>query len=478
MDAATTRYSVLVLLAASVSVFGCDSEGGAEDVGAPADVETITDTGQPTDSGQTADSGQPKDGSSDADVSQPCDSGEIAGPENLNIYMLAPERVKLRATTRSESPPVLHLEKMDEQGQYVEIGTDDAPGPIPGEDYSYYVVLDENVEPGRSYRYRAFFSVCPGEPVYSHVLEITTPSPVWEVSTVLSGYDFRGDYPNAVVDIASDGQALFLGHGSSIEKLDPQSRSLTTFAGNDSEAGQVDGVGTEARFNFIYFLANDDANLYAIDGPVPQADPINPPPQHYRVVAIDKLTATVTTVVELGVLVGIASDGTYLYLGDWYEITKYDVQSKQAVGQLPIPGRSARRMVVVGNTIYCAAMSAGLVFTVDKESGAFAEITDAKPVPFPLDGRFANASFFSPVSLIATGGSLFIADYPANNIRKMELSTTTASTVIDGPPGNQDGVGIQAQINRPYGMAAIGDSIYFADVKNGAIRRLAPVLQR
>ena len=94
-------------------------------------------------------------------------------------------------------------------------------------------------------------------------------------------------------------------------------------------------------------------------------------------------------------------------------------------------------------------------------------------VPGYLDGPAPSALFSSPAGLaVDSNGNVYVADNVNNVIRVITPGTTaTVSTLAGGFPNFQDGTGISAGFNRPYGLA-LGpkNTLYVADTVDQVIR--------
>jgi DNA-binding beta-propeller fold protein YncE len=89
--------------------------------------------------------------------------------------------------------------------------------------------------------------------------------------------------------------------------------------------------------------------------------------------------------------------------------------------------------------------------------------------------------FYNPHGIALAGGSLYVADYSANVIRRLDGSVTVGFTVTDfvgtGGAGNgwADATGSQAQFYNPDGLVAdaAGAFLYVADANNHVIRQVS-----
>jgi sugar lactone lactonase YvrE len=97
------------------------------------------------------------------------------------------------------------------------------------------------------------------------------------------------------------------------------------------------------------------------------------------------------------------------------------------------------------------------------------------------DGPGSSARFNFPNGIVAdSNGNLFVADGLNHTIRKVSpVGTNWVVSTIAGFPGvtgTNDGLGSQALLNRPDGVALDNaGNLYFADRYNATIRRLTPI---
>ncbi len=124
---------------------------------------------------------------------------------------------------------------------------------------------------------------------------------------------------------------------------------------------------------------------------------------------------------------------------------------------------SIRKIVAVGsaNTVSTVAGSASVVGSAD--------------------GNGIAASFSGPngVAMDSTGSTIVVADTGNSTIRKIVTagSVNTVSTLAGtaSVTGSQDGSGVAASFNNPYGIANdSAGSIYVADTNNNTIRKISP----
>lgn len=208
--------------------------------------------------------------------------------------------------------------------------------------------------------------------------------------------DARFNYPTG---ITTDGTNLYIAdyNNHTIRMINIASKAVTTLAGVPEKPGSDNGVQQAARFDGPSRIATDGKNLYVTDF-------IN---HTIRKIVIS--TGAVSTLAGIagtfgtadtaaGVTAtfyhpgGIATDGTYLYVGDFNDTEKVNPQ--------------------YWNVIRRVEISSGAVKTV---AGGFSTTT-----PNAVDGGGIDARFDGPSGVTTDGKSLYIADNNNNIIRKID----------------------------------------------------------
>jgi DNA-binding beta-propeller fold protein YncE/peroxiredoxin len=95
-----------------------------------------------------------------------------------------------------------------------------------------------------------------------------------------------------------------------------------------------------------------------------------------------------------------------------------------------------------------------------------------------LDDVHSNAALAQPSGLSGDGQRLYVADSEVNAIRVADLDPDgTLATVVGGGLftfGDRDGMGAQARLQHPLGVAYADGLVYVADTYNHKIKRLDP----
>lgn len=93
-----------------------------------------------------------------------------------------------------------------------------------------------------------------------------------------------------------------------------------------------------------------------------------------------------------------------------------------------------------------------------------------------LDRRHADAELAQPSGITSDGELLYFADSEASAIRTAGLDPAGEVWTLVGTGlfdfGDRDGVGKQAQLQHPLGVAVAGDQLYVADTYNSKIKRI------
>lgn len=216
---------------------------------------------------------------------------------------------------------------------------------------------------------------------------------------------------------------------------------VTTFAGVNGSAGYADGTGIVARFSCIQCITSDNAgNLYLAD-------------QNNHVIRKISLAGVVSTFVGTPGTAGNV-DGTGI-----------SALLNQPVG-LAINRKTGDLYFNALNSYYIRKVSPSGVVTafVGSSTPGFVDGTGtaarfSKPYPFAIDSQ----------------GNLFVPDVDNQVIRKVTPQGVVTTFAGSGVAGHQDGQGLAAQFDSPYGCAIdASDNLYVTEYIGKIIRKITP----
>jgi sugar lactone lactonase YvrE len=281
-------------------------------------------------------------------------------------------------------------------------------------------------------------------------------------------------YSPAFMSLNDAGLLLVADSGANTIRQVTSTGVVTTFAGQATQAGNVNGAGSVARFNNPESLLSDaTGNLYVGDAN-----------------GIRKVTASgqTTTAYSPSGAIGLALDtkGTLYF-------TAYPDSAVQAIaadGSITVFAGSTLAGYADGTGAAAsfsrpfglAMDAAGNLFVADTGNAAVRKITPSGMVttfagfpgnPAGTDGIGQAAGFTSPFAIaIDSNGTIFVTD--GNAIRQVTSSGTVTTLAGSQTAGSKDGTGSTAQFNSPAGIA-IGPAgaIFVSDGGNNSIRRIS-----
>jgi len=223
---------------------------------------------------------------------------------------------------------------------------------------------------------------------------------------------------------------------------------LSTLDGNvlavigHGAAGSADGDFASATFRQPQGLALQDGHLYVADT------------GNHLVRRVNLTTQRVDTIAGTG---GRARE--------------FNVPGYGRAAQLNSPWDLHRQ----GNALYMAMAGMHQIWRLDLET-TYVE-------PFAGTGREAliddvpvDAAFGQPSGLSGDGTHLYVADTEVNAIRAVRLEPDGMTTTLSGGGlftfGDRDGIGREARLQHPLGIAAVDGEVYVADTYNHKIKRL------
>jgi NHL repeat len=246
--------------------------------------------------------------------------------------------------------------------------------------------------------------------------------------------------------IACDGKGILWvadGGNDTIRQIVIATRAVTTLAGSAGTVGTVDGIGADARLNFPTAVASDGAGTLYFSEHTGRAI-------RKLVVASGRVTTLASSYGEDGCV-----DGTGA-------IARFFPSSLVPDG---------------AGSVYFSDPVCSTIRKLDIASSTISTWAGSWAVSGTADGTGELAAFKQPGGAVKDGaGNLYVADSGNHTIRKVVLATGAVSTVAGTPgtSGSVDGVGAAAQFNDPTGVALDGaGSLLIADFGNNTIRKIA-----
>ncbi|MHB1865467.1 MAG: esterase-like activity of phytase family protein [Candidatus Saccharimonadales bacterium] len=252
------------------------------------------------------------------------------------------------------------------------------------------------------------------------------------------------------------GASLVLGAG-----IQAQAVTVSTIAGAFHERGALDGPGREARFEFPQGI------VAAPDGTIYIADTGN---DLIRKISSNGLSASTPTPAHLRHLnVDVENVAGSEHRARYRDGVGPNARFNNPEGLAISPD---------GKTLYVADSRNNMIRKIDLATKTVSTIA-GHTFPSSGDGVGKSAGFESPRGLAISpdGKTLYVADSGNNMIRKIDLATSTVTTLAGAgklTPGHADGVGAQATFLEPRSLAisADGQVLYIADTRNDLIRKM------
>lgn len=296
-----------------------------------------------------------------------------------------------------------------------------------------------------------------------------------KVSSINAGVTF--DTPYSLVKVGTD---LYVAntYRHNIVKIDLTTGTGTVFAGSTATGqGTNDDLGTIARFKWPRSITSDGTNLYV-------GEEGN---NHIRKIVI--ATAQVSTLATSGGFAtnpaspyylfgpnGIATDGTYLFATTTYSNPCTIKKVTIATGEIETMLSSSELnyilgMATDGTNLYVADRGTHVIHKVSIGNGRMTTLAGSSGNAGYADGAGGAALLNYPRDVTTDGTNVFVADSGNNMIRKIVISTGDVSTIAgSAASGTNDAVGLAASFTSPSGISTDGNFLYVADTGCALIR--------
>jgi streptogramin lyase len=231
-----------------------------------------------------------------------------------------------------------------------------------------------------------------------------------------------------------------------VRRVDAKTQTITTIAGTGQQGfGGDGGPATEATFSRPHSIALDgQSGLYIADI------------GNHRIRRVDLTTGIVDTIA-----------------GNTQRQLPQDGQ--QAKGN-PIFG--PRALFIDKDTLWIALREGHSVWRMDLRDGILRHFAGTGEKGFAGDGQPARQAMFNGPKGIAIGprGDVFVVDTENQAIRKIDIRSSTITSVAGYGPtgrggGGDGGAANRAQLDRPHGVCVAADgTIYIGDTLNHRVR--------
>ncbi len=278
-----------------------------------------------------------------------------------------------------------------------------------------------------------------------------------------------------------------------IRKITPDG-AVSTVAGSTGLAGSTDGIGAAARFNTPNGIAVDGAgNLFVADTGNHTIRKITPGGLVTTFAGLagssgtsNGLGSSARFLSPYGVMVG---QNNTVYVADTFNNTIRAITPDGLVstfaGKAGVAGSQDKTGTAATFTspVGLAMDSNGNIYVSDTGNDLIRKITPAAVVstlagsaglPGTANGTNDTARFNVPFGItVDSADNIYVVDAANNTIRKVTLSgVVTTPAGLAGTAGSVDGIGDQARLNSPRGVAA-GNStdLVIADFGNSSVRK-------
>ena len=284
---------------------------------------------------------------------------------------------------------------------------------------------------------------------------VTTQTPPLTINTFpayINSATGTSSVLTVVSKVATDGTSLYtVDSTSALIKIDIATGGISILAGQPGVSGNVDGIGTAARFKNLQGVTTDGVNVYVTDDTCIRK--VSIATGQVTTIAGSQVNAITAKLYIDGVGIAatfntptdLTTDGTNLFVADKGN------------------GNVRKIVIATGQVTTLAGPAAA-----DCGPSAALPLRSTCPSGSTLDSVGTLARFTNLMNAISTDGvNLYVSDN--TTIRKIVISTGQVTTIAGSPIngfGYADGIGVLAQFSAPTGITTDGTSLYITDSSN------------
>lgn len=249
----------------------------------------------------------------------------------------------------------------------------------------------------------------------------------------------RLDFPGG---LATDGQAVYVANSrnNTVDRIDLTSHTIALLAGTLFKEGSTDGTGASAMFSSPSGVGLAGDALYVSD-------------TNNSIIRKISLPGGVVTTVAGAPNIAGTDDGRG-------QAAHFNLPTQIAVDP-------------TGNRLFLTDTDNSTVRMIQLPDMIVKTIAGQAQTDGKADGPPNKSAFNRPRGIATDGKFVYVSDTGNDQIRKIDLSTMTTSTLAGtGEEGDKDGAGAEAQFNNPGAMATDGTNIYVLDADNHAVRKI------